>query len=426
MLPNKLSLRKINDAWRKFFKETNAAQPLVQRKRTRPDGSIKTYYERKKALSDGVLTTGLELIKFYVTAYEQAMRMGFTSEAGSLPTLFSNGPWLGKRCGVSDRTMRSRLSRMEQYGFIKKIFHGTHHDYELWITPKFLFQDAEAVFSEAQNSTVSDAQRNDLPLNVAFETTGNIEKENSDVDKLGVALQQGAMPDGDGKAGNTCDTFTGDTGLQPGRIPAEEAPDSPLTATEQATEAGGAAPARKPALSPAFKSYVEIFWQYAMRSLYPGYAFEEEQHKMAKNAIWYGVYGGFKADLTEEEWELYHDQALQRLDLAATYYRNHQDKYPPMPYAEFVHGSGYFDWQNSRGFRATEEWLVKQQVWKHQQRVEDALRRARHDFRLHKKGKAAKRLQEKSPLQLFKFHENRIKRLGAAALDKFYKQHTNL
>ncbi len=422
-------------AWHRFVQQKNEEQPVVERKRTLPDGREQLFHTQTKLIPGNVEATGSRIILDYIRAYEHSFRHGFTPDhEEDLPSLFTNNSKLADKRTVSDRTIRNHISRLRQVGLISGYtFHGTYHDFELWISPEILFAEENQCNRsqlEAQKSAEIAApappQCTNFPLNVAFETTGNIEKEISSVDKKGVASQQGAMPGGDGETSNTCDTFTGDTGLQQGRTPVEETPHEPLAAQKQDTEAGGAATARKPGVNPVFKSYVEIFWQYAYRMLYPGYEFEEEQHKMAKNAIWYGVYGGFKADLTEDEWELYHDQALQRIDLAATYYRNHQDKYPPMPYAEFVHGSGYFDWQNSLGFRSTENWLVKQQVWKHQQRVEDALRRARTDFRLHKKGKAKKRIQEKTQMQLFRFHEERIKRLGTDALNKYYKLHTNL
>ncbi|MFC6999568.1 helix-turn-helix transcriptional regulator [Rufibacter roseus] len=428
MLPYKIEQGKALLAWKCFTEKENEKQPVVERKRVlKKTGQEQTFFTCNKAFKQTVTATGERLIKLYIRAYERSMAGGFRPEFdGDMPVLFINAVSLARQCNASDRTMRNHIRKLKKVGLISRyVFHGRNHDFELCITPKIMFPtDPRQVTDLQPEARVSPPECTDFPANVAFATTGNIEREISSVDKLGVAEPQAAMPAGDG-TGNTLETSSaGHTGPQQGQLSAQSGPTEPLNARKLGTGAGGGAAPEKPPVRPEFLSFVELFWSYAKHVLYPHLEFDQTQDKLAKNAIWAGVYLGFKADLTEDQWEKYHLQAMERLDLAAQYYLNHPDKYPPMPYAEWVPDTGYFDAQNRLGFQKTLDWHTQKQVWAHQQRVSDALRRAKADFIKHKKGKAPKRLQAKSPLQLFKFHEDKIRRLGTDALNRFYRQHT--
>lgn len=420
MLLKKINQKQALLAWHLFVEKKNAEQPLVERKRKHSDGSEQTFFTRTKLIPGNVKDTGTRIILDYIQAYEHSVRFGFAPEHESdLPSLFTNSSKLSDMRSFSERTMRNHISRLRKLGLISGYqFHGTLHDFELWIAPEIVFAE-QSQCKKAQPDTF---RCTNFPLNVSFETTGNLEKKSTTVDK-GVAAQPGAMPIGNGQNGNAGNTNTGNTGLQRAGKRAKERLERPLAAKKQATEAGGAAAPVKPSQNPVFLSFVENFWQYAKAMLYPGYDFDETHDKLAKNAIWTGVYGSFRIDFSEKEWDGYHSECMKRIDLAEAYYRKRPDKYPPMPYAEFVSGSGYFDRENRLGFCKTHDWLVQQDTWIHQRRVSDALRRARADFWLYKEGKALKRIQEKSPVQLFEYHRNRISKLGKEALQKFYKQH---
>ncbi len=132
----------------------------------------------------------------------------------------------------------------------------------------------------------------------------------------------------------------------------------------------------------------------------------------------------------DQDWEKFYEDKIECLDLAAAYYRKHPDKHPPLPFAEFVPGAGYFDWENTRGFRKTHDWLISRLAWREQQRQEEALRKARRELKAHAAGAAPKRQQEKGLLQVFREHEARIRSYGPNALERFYAQnkifHRNL
>ncbi|WP_266206273.1 hypothetical protein [Pontibacter kalidii] len=411
-------------AWWKIADKYNKSLPLHPVVRTYANGTQKTVFIRKGIISKSVIETGEKLILQYIKSFNEARKLELVQDEA--PSLATNSVELGRILQTSDRTVRSHISVLKRpgVGFISEYnFRGTRANFELWINPAILWPgQTENSKNTAQTAQILPQNKN-LPHIKQLETPETKEKEITHVDKGGVATQQSALPGGEGEAGYTGDTFTSDTGLLQTLKTTEKAPARPLAAKRQATEAGSAARTEKDAQMAVFKAYVENFWAIASKLLYPTADWTEWHHKMAKNAIFYGVYRGFKAQLSEKDWELYHLQAIERLKLAANYYENHPGKHPPLPYAEFRPGTGYFDHENTRGFEGTHEWYTKQQVWKRQQKVNDALRRAANEIRLHKQGKLREELQRKTPLEMFRFQEARIKRLGKAALDKFYAQH---
>lgn len=437
MLPRILNTNKVKKAWFDYVDGLNDAQPLVEHKRTMPDGSVKVYLAKKKVVSDRMRDTGERVVIQYIKAYETAFKLGFESKQGEVPTLFTNGPKFGKNFKISGRAMRTRIAKLLKLEFIDKIWHGTRHDYEIWIMPKFLFTEAQMAEIEerknaqksAQNSSKSLSNGSDLPHNVAFETLETKEKEITQVDKYGVAAQQHVLPVGEDTATQletqkTCYTRPQLAAKTPESRPKRSV--AAKSATRQDTRAGGAAAAAEATKKAVFIAYVEHFWQVAWALIYPKADFNPYMIRKAKIAIWNGVYEKFQANLTDDEWQLYHTQAIERLQLAAQYYEKHPDKYAPMPYHEWVAGTGYFDSDNKRGFAGTHAWYTRTQVWKKEEAVKAALSRSQREFSLHKSGKTHKldkRLRDKSLLQLFKFHEDKIRRLGRPALDKFYAMH---
>lgn len=410
-------------AWWKLADKYNKSLPLHPVVRTYANGTQKTVYIRKGIITKSVIETGEKLILRYIESYNQARKQGLIEDEA--PSLSTNSIELGRLFQTSDRTVRAHLNVLKRsgVGFISEYnFRGTRANYELWISPKILWPGQAEPAKNAQKSSNSELQNKNLPHIKQPETPETIEKETTHVDKCGVAAQQRALPGGEG-AGNTCGAFTSDTGPQEPAEIAAAAPEKPVAAKKPETVAAGAAAVEKQAQMAVFRAYVENFWLMAHKLLYPTAQFTDYHHRMAKNAIWFGVYRGFAAKMNSKEWEQYHLQAIERLKLAANYYENHPDKHPPLPYAQFKPGEGYFDHENQRGFEGTLVWWDRQQVWKRQQKVNDALRRAEKEIRLYQQGKLRDELQRLSPLQMFRRQETRLKRLGRAALDKFYAQH---
>ena len=150
------------------------------------------------------------------------------------------------------------------------------------------------------------------------------------------------------------------------------------------------------------------FWAYARPLLYAGVAFDEEQHRKAQNAIWYGLFGGFDGRLTAAEYGLYHQQALERVDLVADWLKRDPGRYLPMPYAEVVAGRGYFDAGNTQGFVATEAWLAKKLVNQHRYHVASVLRKAGAELRGWRLRTAGPRVLALTYSQLYHKHLKKV------------------
>ncbi|RZK30395.1 MAG: hypothetical protein EOO63_06825 [Hymenobacter sp.] len=166
-------------------------------------------------------------------------------------------------------------------------------------------------------------------------------------------------------------------------------------------------------------------FHYAWKRIYSSCNFDAREQERFQQAIWYGVYRGFGPALSPEGWQRYHDQVLQRIDLAAAYFQRHSHKFAPSPYAEFVAGTGYFDAENKQGFIGTENWLAKQEANQRQRNISRALLRARRELKAHRLGLAPKRRQEMSSIQLFRYHETKIKAFGPDAVQRYYAQVAN-
>ncbi|QHL87440.1 hypothetical protein GU926_08315 [Nibribacter ruber] len=420
--------------WHKLVQRLNAAQPTIERKRL-VKGEEVTYYTKKKLIPGNLEATGVRLILDYAAAYHKAIKVPVVAmaitEEGTLPSLSMNCVTLASRRTLSDRAIRSHLNVLKsaEVGLVTGYkFHGTYANFELWISPEILWNAHETAPPTAEEPPAETTHiahparfiKNNLPLNVSCRTQDTLKDKISSVDKGEAMPQPGLLREA---AGNTCDT-TGNIGPQLAPVSGEKATDSPVAGQAACVATTGGAAAPKKALAPRFEEMIIQFWVYAHKMLYPESTFSPEQHKMAKNAIYTGIYRGFKnAQMTAKDWETYHEELMERIDIAAAYFRKNPDKYPPAPFPLFGLGSGYFDFENERGFKKTHEWLVNRDVWKLQYQVENALRQARTEWTQYKKGKAPKRLQAKSPLELFRFHEAKIKPLGKDALNRFYAQH---
>jgi len=415
LLPLPYTLRSAYGRLAQFLKRLRAQLPLQVRTRT-VRGKVEQYLVRPKALSDGAQATARVLLVWAIDAVEQLRRVPLLLEPATdarptPPPVATNNEQLAAFRQVSARAIRDHLRELLTIGFIaRKVFRGTKANFEVYVHAEFVWNTAPAAQNglKAANSPAPAAPRpaTKVPLIVSLEKQDKKEIEIGQVEKLVTP----AAPVGAG-------ALTGNTGPQAGAKPAPTAPQRPRQATKE--EPGGAGAAERQAERLAL---VLQAWHYAWKMLYPGRRFDEaEQHK-ALQAMWYGVYRGFGPALTEAEWQRYHEQVLQRLDLVAAYFQRHPNKFAPSPYAEFVAGSGYFDCENTRGFVGTEVWLARQEANNRQRNISRALLTARRALKAHRLGLAPKRSQALTSTQLFRYHEAKIRAFGPEALRRYYAQ----
>ncbi|WP_185282900.1 HTH domain-containing protein [Hymenobacter sp. NBH84] len=402
-------------------------QPVL---RTRTRKGVKTQYlVPPKAVSDGAQATGRVLLKWQLEAISEARQVPFlrlqvaTDAAPTPPPVATNCEELARYRNVSGRTIRNHLRELETCGVIvRRKFRGTHADFELWLSTKLLWKTDSAALQPmpVEESTLAEQAEVVLPSGTNFPLIEGLEKQYKEEIEIGPVDK--LVSDAAGSS------LTGNTGPRHTPKPTENGPHAALKAPSAEKESekpgGAAAPAHveKPQWLSTCREMAAEFYQKALRVLYARCSYSEQEHRQIKLAIWQGVYHGFGAQLTPRQWHTYHDQALERLDLAAGYFRRHPDKFAPKPYAEFVLGTGYFDYDNQRGFVGTLDWHAKQLARNHQRDVLKALRRARREMRAHRLRQAPERVQQMTPLQLYRYHENKLRQLGAAALREFHAQ----
>ena len=443
MLPLPLTLAKARRLWHQDFEAQCDALPLQLRCRTHrakvdADGRVvqaartERYYVQPKAAPATAKNLCSDLILLSIRALERQNREGLDlGPAGAdgkppVPSISVNCKMLAQRCSMSARSVRTHLDLLLKLGAITaKAWHGTRADFELWINPKYLWQTPENAVDSAENAlhigAILQGEATKFPLSVAFETPETRKLETSPGEKL-LPHEASAGPAGEGLA-----TLTGNTGPQADPEPAPATPETAAPGPRREPRAH----ARKKALAAptppptgptrAQKQFVMSLWAYARPRLYADRAFDEAQHAKAQNALWYGVFGGFRAALSEREWGLYHQQALERVDLVVDWLKRHPGRYLPAPYAELVQGRGYFDRANAQGFIATEAWLAQKMLRRHEYHVATTLRRAGAELRGWRLKTASRRVLALTASQLYHKHLKKVQALrDPAALDKFY------
>ena len=419
LLPLPYTYRSAYGKFAAYLLKLKSELPTQLRTRT-VKGEKQHYLVRPKALSDGGQATGRLLISWAIEAVEQLRRVPLLLEAATdqapehrtPPPVATNNEALARARGVSARAIRGHLTELLKIGFItRKIGHGHYHNFELYIAPEFVWkkdaQNAQNGPKKAQYAPPpASAPATNFPAIVSQDKLVNKEIEMGQVEKLVTR----PAPAGAG-------ALTGNTRPQQPKKPAPTPPAAPPQATK--SNQGGAAAAQQHAERLAL---VTQAWYYAWKRLYPTRKFDEQEQAKALNAMFYGVYRAFAPDLTPAEWHRYQDQVLQRIDLAAAYFDRHPNAFCPSPYAEFVKGAGYFDAENARGFAGTEDWLARQEANNHQRNIARALLKARQQLRAHRLGIAPKRVQAQTTVQLFRYHEIKLRAFGPEALRRYYAQ----
>lgn len=438
MLPNPYCPSKARICLSHYLDQQGAQLPKTLRKRTLKDGTVQHYAVRGRLVSDGAEKTLWALIRL---AIKEALELRKTpmlaesADAATPPPVAVNSEELARTSvrglRVSGRTIRNHIAEGLQAGILlRKKFRGRQHDYYVWVNPRFLWempQEAEkttlaADFQATGNGGATLPPGTNFPPKGVHEPDKATEIETGLVDKLPTVstLTQPIQHQA---------THSGYTGLLPAGEKAAPGPQTPLDAPN--VPPTPSAPTAPPASAPGPKTRLarrqhdmvrEAWWAFQREVYGPRHMrFSEEQGRLALNAAYFGIYGGFPADWPLRYQERYHEQVLERIGLVAAYFARNPEKYPPMPYAEHVPGKGYFDKENERGFIGTMKWYQTHLMHRQQRALADALRRARRELRQHALGMAAKKVQAKTTLELFRFHEQRLRQLGPQALERFYQ-----
>lgn len=435
-IPTLLTMGQARSRLSQFLEaKTDAAPETVRSRKVKNQQGelvVQHYAVGGHAISDGAEKTGWAIARLALKSMARMRRApALDFEDHCVSSTLSNVPPVSTNCQelckavnrgkrVSDRTVRNHIRELMKVGVIlKKKFRGTKANFLLWINPVFLVeigvemppphqqQKAQNPSPEAQISTI-------FPL--IEEVLVNLkETEIDNVDKL--VLHEAPA---DGERFNFREErgvpekkkATGGAGAAPGPRTVGEIL-SGQSVAQASLESG------KSVTSDEARKLVEEFVFYAWPKLYTpqGVTFNEAQTREFKNAVWAGVYNRFPNDWPRAEVLRYHAQALERVKMAARYFDNNPGKYPPLPYAEFRAGSGYFDADNQYGFAKTMDWLIENYAKKLKRKIGDRIKLARREWRRCLLGNDP---GKRTMLQVYRYHEHRLSELGEHALQRFH------
>lgn len=405
-----------------YLKKLKSQLPAQVRTRM-VKGKQQHYLVQPKACSDGARTTLRLLIVYALDVVVQLRRVpllleGATDEAPERrtpPPVATNCEALARVRGISARAIRDHLNELLKIGAItRKNNRGWQANFELFLAPEFIWQ------KPAQTAQEGPKKAKYAPLAppvVATNFPPILVQDRQDTRKVEIGqvekLVTPPAPAGPGE-------LTGNTGPQQAPNPAPTRPATPRPATKAGQ--GGAAAALVQAEQ---LGWVTQAWHYAQKRLYSSRKFTDYEHERAREAIWYGTYGGFGLSATPADWQRYHNEVLHRIDLVARYLERHPEKSLPSPYAEFVKGAGYFDAENARGFAGTDAWLARAEATNRERNITRALLKARQQLKAHRLGIAPKRVQALTNVQLFRHHEAKLRAFGPDVLQRYYAQVAN-
>ena len=440
-----------------FFDEHNDQCPTVEVKRQLKD-SVQIINRRVGLIPEAVTTTFHTILTQYVHDYNRTcsiMPEGmYTME--DLPAMHTNCVRLAKYCRCTDRTVRNHIGRLRTLGMLETKFHGNKKAFELWISPKFLFeQGADGEAGSPQKTPKIALQgiiAKDFPHNSTHREIIETEKGNADKLKtqLGVNSYGESIQGQKGRTDNPAQPMYEWVGQQgqsqtggaarreKSAIVAENDRNRRAKATDMLERWRQSwAPGMPKGLEPRFRDMLLNFWLYAWKVVYPSREFSKEKQELAIVAIAAGVFNNFTDARSEKEWLDFYQYQMAKLDKAGRYYDNHPDAYRPDPYAVHIPGKGYFDWENVKGFVGIEAWIKKdsirhgrnRQAYADKQaetmkRCETLLRTARRDFeKLRQNMKPRKEVDGKNQIALFQYYNVIFSGMGKKWQEAFCNQY---
>jgi hypothetical protein len=422
------------------FDEHNRNCPEESHQRKTVRGEI-TVSRRVGIIPEAVTTTFHTILTEYVHSYNRTreiLPLHFQDPANP-PALLTNNIRIAKFARCTDRTVRNHVTRLRELGFIETKFRGSKRDFQVWITPGFLFGEQNPeIAKNAPQADPSPLERKIFPHNSTHRET--LEKEKGSADML--------IIHGEGNQGQRGRTEAESSPLTDGIVSRREDREGaggsveisqfvPLTAKERQQQANVYNQARSKEMQAkrpkpprnVDQKYLRMlfdFWLYAWKVLYPAREFSKEQQEKALSAISEGVFESFSGNWTDQEWSNYYQVQMAKLDKAGRYYDNHPDAYLPDPYAVHIPGKGYFDSVNLKGFIGIDAWIKKDSIRHSRQRqayadkqeakarrAETLLRTARRDFeKLRINAKPRKEVTKFNQMSMFQYYNAVFAGLG--------------
>ncbi len=294
---------------------------------------------------------------------------------------------LAKCKGCTIRTIINHKERLKQVGFIIKEEHRGAQGIELWINPNILKTECSPIdfsWPEAKNFHPLVHEQHEQRNN------------NSKVDKRNLAKGVRSKADGSGETTGT-----------------RQEPD--MNTGENAVAASKVKNTLDEAARISLLVLIQNFWEFGRKILYPDIILSNPEESDILNHIWRMVYGRLQAPWTLKQWHQYHEQALERVVMVRKWLDRCPEHWIPPPHI-------YFHESNDKnGFQKTIQWLLKRDILKAEVKAQLHLQRIKKEQELHAEGKG--RYQHLNRLQLFRMHEQRLRRYrDPEVLESYYHQ----
>lgn len=402
----------------------NDAMPVKTFIRTQKSGTAKTIIYRPKRVNGNVKATGEHLIKAYIKEFYKTIdSIGDAAFTDGLPSLATNGTQIAAWRSFSDRTSRNHIATLRDAGIVSDYkFHGSEADFEVWINPEILFDCPQLTVEKSQISAITGLILDEIDKNFPHIVTvthsnkeieiDNVSNQHSDIQKAESKIELHGNNHGDTEQPEPVESQTDTLEALPCHSDNQQggAGRRPQKRRTERTEA------QKQAI---FEGFLQSFWLYAKQMLYASRSFQPWQEELALQTIRRSVYHWFEVEMTEKQWDDYQKELYQRIEMVAWYYAKHPNKYIPEPFAYGKEGAGYFDWENERGFRATEKWLRNNQQLYRTHYVRQVVSRAIRALQKHRCGTAPVKLQKLTYLEAYRTIERSLERFGDTTLERF-------
>lgn len=374
---------------------------------------------KKGTIKAAVKSTGMHLISKYADAWAAANCALHGMAKPSEVHLRTNRVEIGTRLNRSERSVYDHIRKLIEVGLVDNYeFCGRQHSFKLWINPTILFGDQKSEGKEnpifAPKTALSSPVRQNLP---PFHTT-HLQPSTTII----------AVECGQTQKHNHGNNEDPHSPAQKGQNPAFSMPSTETRqpggrgAVAEANAISADAVAKFRRLPAYFKNLALNFWLLARTNLYPGKQFSDHENNQAMLAIVEGVFGGFRVNQPDREWDAYYNQLVQRVNMATDWFTKNANRKPDLPYQNGKK-LGYFDQHNNFGFVATASWLEKDQLRRRHNRVEYLLNQARVDFEKLAAGSPRPKVQHFTELQLFVYYQNLAKGYGKEVEEKFCNQY---
>jgi hypothetical protein len=367
----------------------------------------------------------------------------------ALPSLKTNNIQLATLTKMHGRTMQRHIARLKKAGIItKKIWHGSHHCYELWITPEILWitglttpkiskmrvlpddnqvNDNQDVIknelTKCPHSDTSNVTRNKENIVIAVDTLKKHWQSDKGFVCVDVRLQKKQRSSPQRTAFHSTGYATGNLA---GHTPLKDSKKNTLAeegaqlkeSWRAGTQFGEVSPPvcaseidipreirdPDPARHSFLLSYAEKLWKLALSRLYTDKHLTRSQHRIAVVLLyrWY-------RPVATEKLEFVHKVYTLRIGLVEKYIKkNPEFRFLTLPYL-------YFDPKNKSGFAGTMSWYRAEKRYRKELRV---LRVLREQIRVFKKNEAMDTAQGRPRIRVYLECKRRVEQLGNPEITK--------